>query len=485
MEPASPPIDLCFHRSRKLQRRAHELIPGGCHTYAKGDDQFPWLAPGFIQRGQGCRVWDVDGNEYIEYGSGLRAVTLGHAYPAVTQAVANELGSGTNFTRPAPIEVDCAEQLVSMIPGAEMVKFAKDGSTATNAAIRLARAYTGREMIGICADHPFFSSGDWYIGTTQVDAGVPDCIKALNKKFQYNNLESAEALFNQYPNKIAAVILEPMKGEPPRDDFLHRLRNLCHRHGAVFILDEMVTGFRLHNGGGQGLFDIEADLSTFGKGLANGFATSALVGKREIMELGGLLHDRERVFLMSTTHGAETHALVAALATMKVYQTQPVVETLRARGEFLKQQLNEVIRANDLQDFVQIVGHPSSLVFTARDEQRRPSQAFRTLLLQESIHLGVLMPSLVLNYSHAESDLLITKEVWHDALRTYKKALRDGVDKYLVGRPTNIVYRRYNGPNPCVPNELSDQSAPRQQFDGNDHWRSAPLRETRTLAHTN
>ncbi len=209
---------LNFTRSRAMQRRAHDLIPGGCHTYAKGDDQYPVLAPGFIARGEGCHVWDADGNEYIEYGLGNRAVTLGHAYPSVVEAARRELSNGCNFTRPSTLEVACAEQFLGMIGGAEMVKFCKNGSDATSAAIRLARAATGRDMIAICGDHPFFSVDDWFIGTTPMDAGIPEAIRRLTLAFHYNDLAGVEALFDAHPGQIAAVILEAARtrGTPRR-----------------------------------------------------------------------------------------------------------------------------------------------------------------------------------------------------------------------------------------------------------------------------
>ena len=232
--------------SRQLQKRAHELIPGGCHTYAKGDDQYPQIAPPFIARGSGCHVWDTDGNEYIEYGMGNRSVGLGHAYAPVVDAVRDELKRGCNFTRPSSIEVACAEQFLSLIDGAEMVKFCKDGSDATSAAVKTARAYTGRDMIACCGDHPFFSTDDWFIGTTAMNAGIPEAIKKLTVTFRYNDLNSVRALFEQYPGRIAAVILEAARVEEPRDNFLHKLKDLCHSHGALFILDEMITGFRWH-----------------------------------------------------------------------------------------------------------------------------------------------------------------------------------------------------------------------------------------------
>jgi glutamate-1-semialdehyde 2,1-aminomutase len=426
---------------------AHRLIPGGCHTYAKGDDQYPSSAPRFITRGLGCRVWDGDGRDYIEYGMGNRAVGLGHAYPAVLRAVQEALARGSNFTRPTPIEVTCAEQFLSLIDGAEMVKFCKDGSDATSGAVRLARAYTGRDLIACCTDHPFFSVDDWFIGTTAMNAGIPEAIRQLTVSFRYDDLASAEALFELYPRRIAALILEPARMEDPRQGYLQALQRLCQANGALLILDEMITGFRWHNGGAQKLYGIVPDLSTFGKALANGFSVSALAGRREFMRLGGLdHHDRPRVFLLSTTHGAETHALAAAIATMRVYQREGVIEHLHRQGTRLRQQAEQVIRRHDLSDFVRIVGKPCCLAYATLDQERQPSQAFRTLLLQETIRRGVLMPSLVVSYSHSDTDIDLTVEALDGALEVYRRALEGGVEHYLVGRPSQTVYRRYNGP---------------------------------------
>jgi glutamate-1-semialdehyde 2,1-aminomutase len=430
-----------------LKELAHRLIPGGCHTYAKGDDQYPLLAPGFITKGLGCRVWDTEGHEYIEYGMGNRAVGLGHAYPPVVRAVQEELLRGANFTRPSPIEVACAEQLLSLIDGAEMVKFCKDGSDATSGAVRLARAYTGRDLIACCADHPFFSTDDWFIGTTPMNAGIPETVRQLTLTFRYNDLASAEALFDEHPERIAALILEPARTEDPRDDYLHALQRLCHANGALLILDEMITGFRWHNGGAQKLYGIVPDLSTFGKAFANGFSVSALAGKREFMRLGGLdHHDRPRVFLLSTTHGAETHALAAAIATMQVYQHDGVIEHLYRQGTRLKSQAEEVIRRHDLSEFVKILGRPCCLSYATLDQDGRPSQALRTLFLQETIRRGVLMPSLVVSYSHTDEDIDLTVAAIDEALAVYRRALDDSPEPYLVGRPSQTVYRRYNQP---------------------------------------
>ncbi len=435
---------LTFTRSRALQRVAHSLIPGGCHTYAKGDDQYPVDAPGFIARGEGCHVWDVDGNEFIEYGMGCRAVTLGHAYPPVVRAAQAAMWQGANFTRPAPIEVECAEELLSVIAGAEMVKFSKDGSTATTAALKLARAYTGRDLVAHCADHPFFAIHDWFIGTTPMRAGIPHAVRDLGLTFRYNDLASVETLFAEHPGRIAGVILEPSRGTEPEDRFLHRVQELCTRHGALFILDEMITGFRWDLGGGQRAYDIVPDLSTFGKALGNGFSVSALVGKREFMERGGLDHPHERVFLLSTTHGAETHALAAAMETIRTYKREPVIETLHRQGERLKHGLDRVIAAHGLESYVQIEGRPCSLWFVARDAEGERSQAFRTLILQELIARGVLAPSLVVSFAHSDSDIDQTIDAMDDALTIYERALDGGIEGHLRGRPSRVVHRQYN-----------------------------------------
>ena len=211
-----------FTQSIRLRNRVHDLIPGGCHTYAKGDDQYPELAPAFIVRGKGSHLWDVDGNEYIEYGMGCRAVTLGHAFEPVVRAAQREMLNGSNFSRPALVELECAERLLEMIDGADMVKFAKDGSSVTTAAVKLARAHTGRDYVACCADHPFFATNDWFIGTTPVDAGIPQAVKDLTLTFHYNDLDSVRALFQRYPGRIAGLILEPTKYDDPADRYLHR-----------------------------------------------------------------------------------------------------------------------------------------------------------------------------------------------------------------------------------------------------------------------
>ena len=432
-----------FDASSILQQRAHALIPGGCHTYAKGDDQYPQLSPGFIAYGKGCHVWDVDNNEFIEYGMGLRAVSLGHAYEPVITAAYEQMKLGSNFTRPAPIEIQCAEQLVDLIDCADQVKFAKDGSTVVTAALKLARAATGRDMVAICADHPFFSYNDWFIGTTDIAGGIPDYLKHLTVKFSYNDIGSLERVFTQYPDRIAAVVTEAARTEEPADGFLQLVQALCRRKGAVFVLDEMITGFRWHLNGAQEVYNIEPDLACFGKALANGFSLSALVGRRDLMELGGIRTPQERVFLLSTTHGAETPAIGAAVKTLQIYQSEPVVETLYRQGRRLREGIEQVTTTLGMEDYVGVLGRDCNLVYFTHDQEGKPSQPLRTLLMQELIRQGILAPSFVVSYSHSNDDIDRTIEAVSQALVVYKRALEEGVDRFLVGESVKPVYRRY------------------------------------------
>ncbi len=435
---------MIFQRSNELRRKAHDLIPGGCHTYAKGDDQYPEQSPGFIVRGKGCHVWDVDGNEFIEYGQGNRSVSLGHAFPEVIEAVRRQLVNGSNFTRPATIELEAADALLSIVPNSDMVKFCKDGSDATTAALKLARAYTGRNLIACCRDQPFFATNDWFIGTTPLDAGIPNCVKTMTLTFGFNDLESVKQLFLKHPDRIAGLIMEPAKYTDPEPGFLNAVCDLCRLHGALFIMDEMITGFRWHNGGGQAYYGVDPDLSCWGKALGNGFSVSALTGKRKFMELGGLRHDSERVFLLSTTHGGETHGLAAAIATIGVYQREPVIETIYQRGQRLLTEGTQLIESHGLSKQIQIQGKPCCLVVSTLDQDGKPSQAMRSLFLQETIKRGILMTSLVVSFSHSDEDIDRTLDAMDHALKVYREALENGVENYLIGKPSKPVYRRYN-----------------------------------------
>jgi glutamate-1-semialdehyde 2,1-aminomutase len=362
----------------------------------------------------------------------------------VVEAAYRAMQSGINFTRPSPIEIELAEKMVELIDSAEMVKFAKNGSDVTTAAVKLARAYTNRDLIAICADHPFFSVDDWFIGATEMSAGIPKAIRDLTVQFHYNDIESVQALFSQYPGQIACLVMEVERLEPPVNNFLQDVRRLCTKNGALLIFDEIITGFRWHLGGAQKLFDIIPDLSTFGKAMGNGFSISALVGKKDIMELGGLRTDKERVFLLSTTYGAETHSLAAALETIKIYERENDVEHLYRQGEELIAGIHDAEVEHDLEGYFGTLSRPCNLIFFTRDRDKQPSQPLRTLFLQETLKRGVILPSLVVSYSHTDEDIDRTIEAIAESLGVYRNALENGVEPYLKGRSVQPAVRKYN-----------------------------------------
>ena len=431
-------------RSDDMSALLHTMVPGGCHTYAKGDDQYPeGLAP-VISHGRGSHVWDVDGNEYIEYGSGLRSVSLGHAHPRVLEVVRRELDRGANFVRPSIVEVQAAQCFLETVPTAEMVKFTKNGSDATTAAVRLARAVTNRPLVAICRDQPFFSTDDSFIATTPMSAGIPTPIAGLTVSFPYGDLDATEELLRRHDGQIGCLILEAATQHEPPAGYLAGLRDLADRHGCVLVFDEMITGFRWSEAGAQGLYGVVPDLSTFGKALGNGFAVSALAGRRELMERGGLRHCQERVFLLSTTHGAETHSLAAAMAVIQTYAQEGITARLHALGERLAAGVREVVSGMGVEDHVVVRGRASNLVFATLDENRQPSQAYRTLFMRQLIAGGVLAPSFVVSSALTEDDIDRTVDVVAQACAVYRKAL-DAADPtaWMGGRSVRPAFRRF------------------------------------------
>ncbi len=448
MTPPTPHPPPSFAASARAQARLHDVVPGGAHTYARGSDQYPEGMAPVIRRGRGARVEDLDGNVFVEYGMGLRAVTLGHAYPPVVEAVTRAAADGTNFSRPSVLELEAAEELLRQVPGADMVKFAKNGSDATTAAVRVARAATGRPLVAVCRSQPFFSVDDWFIGTTPMAAGIlPEHLEAT-VGFDYNDLGSVRRLLDEHPGQVACLILEPATAlAEPAPGFLEGLRELADRDGFVLVFDEMITGMRWSSGGAQAVYGVTPDLSTWGKALGNGFPVSALAGRREILELGGLRTSAPRVFLLSTTHGAETSGLAAYLAVAEAYKDRDVVGEMEERGTALARAVNAESRARGLHEHVAVVGRPSCLVFTTRDAARAPSQAYRTLFLQEMLARGVLGQSFVISAAHTEDDVALTVAAAAGALDVYSRALdAGGVDGFLRGRSVAPALREYADP---------------------------------------
>ena len=453
------PANRSFERSNTLQAKLHHLVPGGAHTYSRGSDQYPEFMAPVLTRGRGCRVWDADGNEYIEYGMGLRSVTLGHGFRPVVDAVCSAIADGVNFSRPTALELAAAEDFLNLVPGADMVKFAKNGSDVTTAAIRLARAVTGRVKVAACKQ-PFFSTDDWFIGTTEMDGGIPESSREATVRFSYNDLKSLAAVVGA--DDIACVILEAATSTTePELGYLEGVRRLCDRHGSLLVLDEMITGFRWSAHGAQAVYDIRPDLSCWGKAMGNGFPVSALAGKREFMELGGLRTDRERVFLLSTTHGPERGSLAAFRAVVKAYANDDPIGRMENAGRLLVDGVEAAVRDEGMADYVQLTGRSSCLTFITRDAEKNPSQAYRTLFLQELLQRGVLGQSFVTSAAHTDLDIEQTVAAVRGALPLYKRAIEGGsVEGLLEGRPVAPAIRQLAAPRRIEPSAAAAWATP-------------------------
>lgn len=445
-----------------LRDRLHNVIPGGAHTYSRGDDQFPDNAPPILERGEGAYVWDTFGNKFLDYGMGLRSVNIGYSNVEIANACYEQILKGNNLTRASTTELIAAELLAELIPSVEMVKFAKHGSTVTTAAIKLARAFTNRKYIAIPYEQPFFSFDDWFIGSTVIDKGTLKESSDFTLKFHYNNPKSLEALFIEYPNQIAAVMLEPATTMSPCSDdcrlkspcyncpnnksnFLHNAKRIAHANGAVFILDEMITGFRWHLQGAQTFFNVEPDLCTFGKAMANGFAVAALAGKREIMQLGSILKkDNERVFLTSTTHGAEMSGLGAFIKTVEIMKRDSVISHFWEYGSNLMEGINTLAKDYNITDYFQVEGFPCSPNYVVKDNDLVNSLYFRTLFSQEMIRNGVIMPYIAISYAHKSSQLDQTLTAVKSTFDVMAKAYESGIEKFLTSSVIKPVFRKYN-----------------------------------------
>lgn len=434
-----------FTQSNLLNERFHELVPAGSHTYSKGEDQFPALSPKLMVRASGAYCWDVDGNRYIDWAMGNRVFVLGHNHPAVSDAVKRQIDCGLNFTRPGILEYHLAEYLTGLLPVAEMVKFGKNGSDVTTAAIRLARAYTGRKYVAICKDHPFFSVHDWFIGTTPMHAGVPEEIASLSLRFSYNDLNSLAELYRQFPGQIAAVILEPVKNEEPRDEFLAGLRALTQKKGSVLIFDEMISGLRFDIRGAHHLWNVYPDLATFGKAYANGFSFSLLAGRKEIMELGGLRHEKPRVFLLSQTHSSETTGLAACMATLTECQRINVTAHIWILGGQLVKAVHELAASEGVVDYVRIIGFDCNPQILCTHANGEFWPALHMVFHEELISWGVLIPWISITSAHGETELSQTLDAIQQGMRRVSLALSDGpVEKWFSGRAARPVFRPFN-----------------------------------------
>jgi glutamate-1-semialdehyde 2,1-aminomutase len=390
---ALPPV---FALSRDLLLEAEEFIPQGSQTYSKSARQFPaGNAPLFLTHGEGGRVWDVDGNEYVDMVCGLLPVMLGYADADVDEAIVRQLKSGITFSLPTVLESHLARRMSQMVPCAEKIRFAKNGSDATSAAIRLARAHTGRERIMVCGYHGW---QDWYIGATTRHKGVPQAVRELTHAVAYNDLAAVEALLKQHKNQFAALIMEPVNTTLPQPGYLQDLKALLHRHGTLLVFDEVITGFRLAPGGAQEYFGVTPDLASFGKAMGNGMPISAIAGRADVME------EMNHIFF-SGTFGGEALSLAAAIAVIDKIQREPVIETLWKTGEALRAGVEALIAEHALEQVVALKGLAPWVLLDFLPQPQASREAIKTLFVTQMARYGVLiLGSHNVCYAHNAAD---------------------------------------------------------------------------------
>jgi glutamate-1-semialdehyde 2,1-aminomutase len=408
-----------FAKSQAFLARSQQVIPLGSQTFSKSRTQYPYgVSPFFITHAKGSRVWDLDGNEYIDFVSSLASITLGYQDPDVNQAVRQQLDeSGVIFSLPHPLETEVAELICEMVPCAEMVRFGKNGSDATAGAIRVARAFTNRDRVAVCGYHGW---QDWYIGSTARNRGVPQAVRDLTHAFKYNDLDSLDQLLRAHPGGFAAVILEPMNVLAPLPGFLEGVKALAHQHGALLVFDETITGFRYANGGAQALFGVTPDLATFGKGMANGYPVSAVVGRRDVMMM------MEEIFF-SFTFGGETLSLAAAKATLTKLKSSPVTQTLAAHGQRIMADLKSTIARHQLQDVFSTSGHPTWSFLNISDARGASAFEIKTLWMQEMHERGILsVGTHNVNFAHTEADITALLDAYENILPMIGEVLSQG-----------------------------------------------------------
>lgn len=422
-----------YSRSEQQLERARKTVPLGAQTFSKSVTQYPLgVSPYFADRGKGSRLWDVDGNEYIDFINGLASVTLGYCDPDVDAAVRAQLEKGTIFSLSHSLEAEVAEMICELVPSAEMARFGKNGSDATSGAIRVARAFTGRDHVIACGYHGW---QDWYIGATARNRGVPVATRELTHIVPYNDIGALDRQFEALPGQVAAVIMEPMNVQEPAPGYLQAVRAMATKHGAVLVFDETITGFRLARGGAQELFGVTPDLTTLGKGVANGFPLSVVCGRRDMMM------EMEEIFF-SFTMGGETLSLAAALATMRKIVAEPVISTMRERGERLLTGLAERVKHHRA-DFISLSGHPSWSFLSIADAPGATSWEIKTLWLQEMFERGILsLGTHNISYAHSNEDIDRLLAVYDEVLPFVAAAVRDGaVRQYLRCEPLVPLFR--------------------------------------------
>lgn len=407
-----------FDKTNQQLTKALKVIPTGSQTFSKSYYSLPrGSAPLFLDRGQGSHVWDIDGNEYIDLINGLLCISLGYNDKDVNEAIIHQMKKGISFSLATTLELELANTLTQIVPCAEMVRFGKNGSDVTSAAVRLSRAYTGHDHVAICGYHGWH---DWYIASTARNLGIPNTVSEFTHRFEYNNLESLEKLFSHH--KLAAVVLEPMGAIQPSTGFLETVRELCNTYGAVLVFDEMITGFRLSLGGAQEEFGVTPDLTTLGKGMANGMPLSAIVGRKEIMQL------MDEIFF-SGTFGGETLSLAAAIAVVEKMQKRPVLEHIHKMGRQLNSSIAKYL--DDAQiDWMKFIGHDSWRVLSIYHSNEF---SIKTALLEQLFQRGILTLGVnSISYAFSEKDLEYVSNGYIEAIDIVDKYLKSGSLNQLI-----------------------------------------------------
>jgi glutamate-1-semialdehyde aminotransferase len=420
--------------SARLLERARDLIPGQSQTMSKGPTQWiQGVAPAYLRRGRGARVQDVDGRWYLDFPMGLGPIVLGHAHEAVNEAIRRQLEDGITFTLPHPLEVEVAERIRAAVPCAERVRFAKSGSDATSAAIRVARAVTGRDRVVVAGYHGWH---DWYIASTSRRRGVPQATQQLVEAVAPGDPEALEAALRRRAGEVACVIVEPIGMREPAEGELQAIVDQVHRHGALAVFDEVISGFRLGMGGAQERYGAVPDLAAFGKALGNGMPISALAGRGEHMDV------LEDVFF-SGTHGGEALSLAAAAATLDVMESEPVHDHLWRLGRRLQDGVRDQIARHGLEGWVSCGGAAPWTLVTVREPHPSPDALpAKSLLQQEMLRRGVLYNgSNFVSYAHAEGDIDEAVAAYGAAFERLAAALPDDVEAHLDGPPVSQVFR--------------------------------------------
>ncbi|HJZ72642.1 MAG TPA: aminotransferase class III-fold pyridoxal phosphate-dependent enzyme [Vicinamibacterales bacterium] len=418
-------------RSDEWYARATGLIPGYTQTLAKGPGQYvAGVAPKYLQRGKGSHVWDVDGSEFIDFSMAIGPLSLGYAYPAVDRAIREQLEDGITFSMMHPLEVEVAELVRDAVPNAEMVRYSKTGADVTSAAVRLARAFTGRSKVICCGYHGWH---DWYISVTNRALGVPKPVQDLTATFDYNDLQSAAALLD---DDTACAILEPMIFDEPRDGFLDELQAACRKNGTLLVFDEMWTGFRFALGGAQERFGVRADLMCYSKAIANGMPLAVLAGRTDVMRLC------EKDVFFFTTFGGEALSLAAAKATIRELRDRRVPAYLERLGCVLRDGYNALARDLDM-PYTRAIGAGCRSLVTFDANAGDPLEA-KSLVQQELFARGILWSGFHnISFSHTDEDVAHALAAYREALIVLKQAVDAGsVRQALRGLPVEPVFRR-------------------------------------------